>query len=205
MKMTNRRRNLLSFAFAALVALLLPALDASAQVPTWGRNRDYGNDRHYGYDTRGLRDAIRRVESRSDDFQNHVDRALDRSRYDDTRREDRINDIAREFRNASQRLRSRFNERDINRSSNEARQLLQIASRIDRFMSRNRLDSRAESEWSQMRSDLRVIANAYRIGMNDSYDDGYYRRGQNDDYRRDRQRDNDRNRRNNDRGWRWPF
>jgi hypothetical protein len=191
MKMTNRRRNLLSFAFAALVALLLPALDASAQVPTWGRNRDYG------YDSRGLRDAIRRVESRSDDFQNHVDRALDRSRYDDTRREDRINDIAREFRNASQRLRSRFNERDINRSSNEARQLLQISSRIDRFMSRNRLDSRAESTWSQMRSDLRLIANAYRIGMNDSYDDGYYRR--------DRQRDNDRNRRNNDRGWRWPF
>lgn len=202
--MTNRRRTLAG-AFAALIALLLPTLTASAQsnVPWWGRGRDTRNDR-YRYDTRAVRDAVRRVESRSDDFQDHLDSALDRSRYDDSRREDRINQTARDFRNAARRLRDRFNERDLYRSESEARQLVQIGSRIGQFMSRNRLDSRTVSDWNEISYNLRVIADAYNLNYRDG--GGYY--GNDDDYRRDRDRDRDRdnNRRwPNDRGWRWPF
>lgn len=162
--MTNRR--ILSTALvAAFIALLLPSLTASAQNgPWWGRGRD--NDR-YGRDGRGLREAIRRVEERSDDFADRLDRALDRSRIDDTYREDRINQAGRDFRNAAGRLRNRFNDRDFNRSHGEARELLRVAARIDRFMSRHRLDGRAESEWNRMRSDLRLIADAYNIRMDD--------------------------------------
>ncbi|HVF29088.1 MAG TPA: hypothetical protein VM943_12655, partial [Pyrinomonadaceae bacterium] len=139
------------------------------------RNRDYGRNRDdYGYDNRSLRDAVHRVEDRSEDFEDHLDSALDRSRYDDSRREDRINEVVKEFRDSSRRLKSRFNNgRDLNRSADEARRLLQISSRIDQFMSRNRLDSRTMSDWSQIRSDLRVIANAYGISTRD-YD---YNRG----------------------------
>lgn len=189
------RRKLFTFAAAAFIALLLPLFTASAQSndPWWsrGRNRDDRYNRHYN--SRALREAVRRVEERSDDFQDRLDSALDRSRYDDTQREDRINGVGREFRDAARRLRDRFRENDIYRSESDARQLLRIASRIDRFLSRNRLDGRVISEWSRMRSDLNLIADAYNF-RNGGYD-------RDDDYRRNRP-----NRRfPNDRGWRWPF
>jgi len=152
---------------------------ASAQggYDPWNRNRDYRRDRRnddYGY--RSLRDSIRRVRNRSDDFRNHLDSALDRSRIDDTRREDRINDIAREFERAANRLDDRFdNGRDLNRSADEARHLLEVGARIDQLMARTRFrDGRVQSDWAQIRQDLRVIANAYG-GYN--YGNGPYRRG----------------------------
>lgn len=162
---------------------------ASAQSgPWWERGRDR-DDRNYGYNQRGLREAIRRVDDRSDDFKDQVDRALDRSRYDDTRREDRINDVARDFRNAARSLKNRFNERDLYRSENEARRLLQLGSQIDRVISRNNIDSRTRNEWSRISNDLRIIADAYNIRTRDrDYGNG---RG--------------RNRRNDDRDRRWPF
>ncbi|HYY55792.1 MAG TPA: hypothetical protein VE842_00600 [Pyrinomonadaceae bacterium] len=219
--MTDRRRIIPTILAAALVALCLPIL-ASAQgsYDPWNRNRDYGRDRdyrrdrrdngdygRYGYNNRGLRDSIRRVKDRSDDFRDHLDSALDHSRYDDTRREDRINDVAREFEQAANRLEDRFDDgRDLNRSAGEAQRLLQIGSRIDNFMSRNRLDGRVVSDWAQIRQDLRVIASAYgNSGYNGGYygNDGYYGRndgyyGNDDDYRRreeQRRREEERRRR----------
>ena len=190
--MANRRRFVPTVIVAALVALFLPVV-ASAQ---WGNNDRYGRrDRNNGrydnrYDYRSLRDAARRIDSRSDDFQRHLDSALDRSRYDDTRREDNINQMANEFRDAASRFRDRVGDgRDLNRSSNEAHRLLQLGSRIDRLVARIRLDSRTQSDWSQIRQDLRVISDFYGGGYNNG---GYY--GRDDDYY-----GNDRNRRRNDR------
>ena len=162
--MTNRRKNFLTIIAVALVALFLPIM-ASAQgnYDPWNRNRDNGrNRRNDDYINRSLRDSIRRVENRSNDFRAHLDSAMDRSRYDDTRREDRINNVAREFENAADRLKDRFGDgRDLNRSAGEAQRLLQIGVRIDQLMARNRFDGRVMSDWAQIRQDLRVIANAY--------------------------------------------
>lgn len=181
--MTNRLKLIPSLIAAALVALCLPVM-ASAQggYDPWNRDRDYRRDRRndnydrYGY--RSLRDSIRRVRNRSDDFRNHLDSALDRSRIDDTRREDRINDMAREFERAAHRLDDRFdNGRDLNRSADEARHLLEVGVRIDQLMARARLrDGRAQSDWAQIRQDLRVIANAYGSY---GYGNGPYRRNDN--------------------------
>jgi hypothetical protein len=190
-KMANRRRFVPTVIVAALVALFLPVV-ASAQ---WGNNDRWGRDRNNGrydnrYDNRTLRDAARRIDSRSDDFQRHLDSALDRSRYDDTRREDNINQMANEFRDAASRFRDRVGDgRDLNRSSNEAQRLLQLGSRMDRLVSRLRLDSRTQSDWSQIRQDLRVVSDFYGGRYNNG---GYY--GRDDDYY-----GNDRNRRRNDR------
>ncbi|HEX8143603.1 MAG TPA: hypothetical protein VF553_13465 [Pyrinomonadaceae bacterium] len=165
--MTNRRKLIPTIIATALLALCFPIL-ASAQggYDPWNRDRDYRRDRRdnnrYGYDMRSLRDSIRRVRDRSDDFRAHLDSSLDRSRIDDTRREDRINDIAREFERAAVRLDDRFdNGRDLNRSTNEARRLLEIGARLDQFMARSRWSGRAQSDWAQIRQDLRVIARAY--------------------------------------------
>ncbi|HEX8709139.1 MAG TPA: hypothetical protein VF723_12910 [Pyrinomonadaceae bacterium] len=197
--MANRRRIIPTVIAAALIALCLPALAAAqGNYDPWGRdrrdNRDYGRDRdyrrsggRYGYDNRAVRDAARRVDDRSGDFQRHLDSALDRSRYDDTRREDRINERAREFRSAADNFRDRLGDaRDLYRASNEARRLLQLASQLDRVVGRTRLDSRTASDWSQITQDLRLIADAYGLSFNGT--GGYY--GRDDDYRRNDRRNN---------------
>lgn len=207
--MTNRRSTLLTFAAAALVSLLLPVMASAQNRPWWDRGGDRRDDDYYGRrsgrisdsERRTLRDVARRIDSRSKDFQKDVDRLLDNSRYDDTRREDRINDLARDFRNAAARFRDRAGDsNDLNRSEGEARQLLDSASRINRVVSRVRLDSRTASEWSQISSDLRTVANIYGLRYSDY--GGGYGNGRDDDYGRDRNRD--RNNRGNNRGWRWP-
>ncbi len=185
--MANRRRFIPTVIVAALVALFLPVV-ASAQ---WGNNDRWGRN-NGRYDNRTLRDAARRIDDRSGDFQRHLDSALDRSRVDDTRREDNINQMAAEFRNAASRFRNRVGDgRDLNRGADEAQRLMQLASRIDRFVGRIRLDSRTQSDWSQIRQDLRVVGDFYRGAYND------------DDYNRGRRND----RRNNNNEWwrRLPF
>ncbi len=205
--MANRPRLIPAVIAAALLALCLP-LVASAQggYDPWGRNRDrdYRRNRDYGDDGRygnygNLRDVARRLDDRSGDFQSHLDSALDRSRYDDTRQEDNINEVARQFRNAAGRFRDRVNDRDG--GSNEARQLIQLGSRMDNVMARLRINSRAQSDWSQIRQDLRIVANAYGMNYGGGYggyggygNGGYGNRGGygNDDrYRRRRNTNND--------------
>lgn len=167
--MTNKRRFLPTIIAAALMALFLPLIASAQGNGSWNRDRRDNGDWRNGnrYDNRMLRDVTRRLDDRSGDFQRHLDSALDRSRYDGTRREDRINEIARDFRNAARDLRYSINDgRNLNRSSDEARRVLQIGSRIDQFVGRQRLDYRAASDWAQIRQDLRVIADIYNLNFN---------------------------------------
>ena len=174
--MTNRRTLTFSIFAAAILALCLPVL-AAAQggygYPDYGRNRN-GN---YGrYDERYLRDSIQRLDRLAKEFERDLDRALDRSRTDGTRREDNVNNQARQFRNAVSSLRSRFgNGRDLNRSRNEAQRVLQEAQGLNRVV---RIDNRLSYQWSQIQRELNVIADAYNLG------NGYYRNDRNDNRRR---------------------
>jgi len=182
--MTNRRTLSFSIFAAAILALCLPVL-AVAQggygYPDYGRNR---NDNYGRYDNRYLRDSIHRLDRLSKDFERDVDRALDRSRADGTRREDQINMRADRFRRAVSNLRSAFNNgRDLSRSRDEAQRVLQEAQQFDR-LGRRVMDNRVASEWAQIQQELRVISNAYGLGYG-GY--GGYNPGR-----------NDRNRNNND-------
>ena len=185
--MTNRRTLSFSIFAAAILALCLPIL-AVAQggygYPDYGRNRN-GN---YGrYDERYLRDSIHRLDRLSKDFERDVDRALDRSRVDGTRREDQINVRADRFRRAASNLKSAFgNGRDLNRSRDEAQRVLQEAQQFDRLGRSRVMDNRVASEWAQIQQELRVISNAYGLGYG-GYNNGGYNPGR-----------NDRNRNNND-------
>ena len=179
--MTNRRTLKFSLFAAGLLALALPAA-ASAQ---WGDNRGYGR-----YDDRGLRDSVHRLDSLAKDFERDMDRALDRSRANGSRREDQINNEVHQFRDAVGDLKSRVgNGRDLNRSESEARRVIQEADQLDRV-------ARRASQWSQIQQELRYISNAYGFRSNGGY-------GRDDDWRRnDRNRDRDRDRNNNDDWWR---
>src|SRR5215510_15891087 len=193
--MTNRRTLKFSIFAAGLLALALPAV-ASAQ---WD-NRGYGR-----YDDRGLRDSVHRLDSLAKSFERDMDRALDHSRVNGSRREDQINAEVHQFRNAVGDLRSRVgNGRDLNRSADEARRVLQEAQQVERIARPRWYDSRLSSEWSQIQQELRYISNVYGFRYNGGYgrdrDDDWRR---NDDYRRNDDRRNDRN--NNDWWRRIPF
>ena len=199
-EMTNQHTLKFSILAAAILALCLPAM-AAAQ---WGRdNRDRDRDRDrdgYGrYDERALRDSVHRLDRLAKDFEKNMDRALDRSRSNGSQREDRINEQVHEFRNAVGDLKSRIgNGRDLNRSADEARRVLQEGQEVDRVARPRWFDSRLSSDWSQIQRELRFISDAYGFryngggyGRDDDYRrrDGDYRRD--DDYRRQRDRIDD--------------
>ncbi len=190
--MTNRRFTVLTFAAVALAASLAPS-NASAQS-IWDRIRDRAeqeqrdedwrrgrrDDDRYGRrggrisdsERRQLRDLARRIEDRSRDLQRDVDHLLDNSRHDGSRREDRINGEARDLREAAQRFRNVAGDNDsLAGSRDEASRLLNEASRFSRMLGRLRVDSRTASDWNQLRSDLRQVANIYNLRFND--DRGY--------------------------------
>jgi hypothetical protein len=163
MKM-NRFKNLLTmFAFSLLI-LGLPAI-ASAQ---WGNNRNdgyYGGNRNGGiYDERNMRNVLNRLEDRSYSFARRLDRELDNSRYNDTRREDRIDDLAGDFRDAVDRLEDNFDAagnygRDD--SYREAQRVLSLGNRLENVLRRARLSYNLQNEWNAIRQDLRIIQNYY--------------------------------------------
>src|SRR5678810_1235436 len=184
--MTNRHTLKFSIFAAAILALALPVA-ASAQ---WGGR--YPDDRGYGrYDDRGLRDSVHRLDNLAKNFERDMDRALDHSRANGSRREDDINNQVHQFRRAVSDLKSRVgNGRDLNRSENEARRVLQEADDLDRFARRG-FDGRTSSEWSQIQQELRYISSVYGFGY------GGYGRDRDGDWRNDRNNRN-RNDRNND-------
>jgi hypothetical protein len=178
--MTNRHTLKFSFLATAVLALCLPVL-AAAQWGGYPDNR-YPNGRNGGYgryDDRYLRDSVQRLDRLAKSFENDMDRALDHSRVDGTRREDQINNVVHDFRRAVGDLKSRVgNGRDLNRSVNQAERVLALADQVDRFGSR-RLDSRTASEWSQIQSELRNISDIYGLNYRGRYRDDDYNRGRN--------------------------
>jgi hypothetical protein len=183
---------------AALAALSLPALAAAQGTydpygrPDYRRDRDDNNRRNNGrQDFRQVRDSARRLENASDRLQKDLDRALDRSRVDGTRREDNINRLAREFHRAASDLKDRSDDgRNLNRTEDEARRVFDLASQIGRVIRRNALyDNRVANDWSQIQNELNIIGDAYGYRLNGNNNGRY----------------NPRNNNNDDYGWRrWP-
>ena len=211
-KRTTLKFSILS---AAFLALCLPAI-AAAQ---WGRYPDnrypdnrYPDNRYPDngrYDDRYARDSAQRLDRLAKDFERDMDRALDHSRVNGTRREDQINNLVHDFRRAAGDFKSRVgNGRDLNRSYDEARRVVQIGDAVERQARPRWFDSRLSSEWSQIRRELQTIENIYGIRGNRGRVDDIYRDRRNDDIYRDRRNDDiyrDRNRSNNDWLRRLPF
>lgn len=197
--MTNRRTLTISIFATAILALCLPILAAAQGGYGYPDNRRNRNDNYGRYDERYVRDSIHRLDRLAKDFERDVDRALDRSRADGTRREDQINGRANNFRRAVSDLKSAFgNGRDINRSRDAAQRVLQEARQFDRIGQSRAIDNRVASEWSQIQQELRVISDAYGLGYDSYNNGGYDPNGRNDDYRRT---DRNRNRTNNNNDW----
>jgi len=134
---------------AVFLALISLAASASAQ------------SRAYRLNDRQARELLERIGNNSETFRLSLNAALDRSRFDGARRENEINRFVVDFTEATNRLTNRFNNRQA--VENDVRETLNRAAFIDGFMRRERLDARAQRDWSSLRADLDQLARAWNV------------------------------------------
>ena len=104
---------------------------------------------------------LHRIEEQSGKFRGTLDSALDRSRLNDTDREDDINAFIKEFDQEVKRLHDRFDEKKS--VAADVQSVLDRAARIDTFMRRRGLSEKAQNEWSALRTNLDQLAEAYTV------------------------------------------
>jgi hypothetical protein len=117
-----------------------------------------------GMNNRQVRQLIVSIENRTDVFRASLDRRLDRSRVNNTRTEDNINQFVADFESATDRLRDRFNSRQ--ETEVDVQEVLNRAAPIDSFMRRNRVGAQPERDWASLRTDLNTLARLYNVSWN---------------------------------------
>jgi hypothetical protein len=138
----------LNFIAVIAFAMTIMSLTATAQVVG-------------GYRDRQVRELLGRIETRTDSFKREIDLSINRTPISGTSREDRIADFIAAFETSTDTLKRTF---DSNRNiSSEVNDVLNRALFINRFMSRNRLSTRAQSEWNYLRTDLNSLARIYSV------------------------------------------
>jgi hypothetical protein len=107
---------------------------------------------------------IRTCERRTDDFRGQIDRALDHSRLDGTRRERRLNSLARRLESEMDTVRREFERHDDFMDIRQnVEQALDAAREIDSAMRHEYLERDAERAWRQLRSALDRLAARFDV------------------------------------------
>jgi len=115
----------------------------------------------YRLSDRDVQSILDRIKNESDTFRKSLDAALDKSRLNNTQREDDINAFVKDFYEETKRLRDRFDHHQSAVSDVET--VLDRGARIDRFMNRYPLTPRAQHDWGNVRADLEQLAAAYNV------------------------------------------
>ena len=108
-----------------------------------------------------MKELLERIERGAGKFRHSLNGALDHSRLDHSKAEDRINDFVKRFDQATDRLKSRFD--DDRSAASVVEDVLRRASEIDGFMRRHELRSDAQSDWADLRRNLDELAAAYSV------------------------------------------
>src|SRR6185503_11700113 len=104
---------------------------------------------------------IQQIENGGDAFRVSVTDAFFQRPYDRTRIEGNMDDALRSFKKATDQVRTRFDVRQL--AADDVRSLLDQAQPLDTFMRDQRLTERARDDWSTLRGNLSVLANAYNV------------------------------------------
>jgi regulator of protease activity HflC (stomatin/prohibitin superfamily) len=113
---------------------------------------------------RKVEQIIRSIENRSDTFRRSFAAALDRSRLDGTYTEASANEFVKNFEQATNDLRSRFNGRIA--VATDVDNILNSAAVIDQFLRTNLRQNRVQRDWTLLRVDLQRLATAYNVALN---------------------------------------
>lgn len=104
---------------------------------------------------------IQQIENGGDKFRVSLTDAFDLRPYDRTRSEGNMNDALRGFKKATDQVRIRFDAGQL--VSDDVQRLLELAQPIENFTRANSLTDRARDDWSTLRTNLNLLANAYSI------------------------------------------
>jgi hypothetical protein len=139
---------------AALAALVLSPVAADAQGRARGRV----------YAKVDVERIIKRVEEQSGSFRKAVDRQLDHSRLNGTRREDRINAQVKQYDRSVDELRREFSRRDSwMETRGNVERVLREASDVNRIIREAEFGPRLEADWNQLRRELNTLADVYNL------------------------------------------
>ena len=145
-------------ALASLCAVLVLSAPSEAQRRRGPRARGYTKDE--------VNRIINRVEDRSDVFVKLFDKSLDRSVLNGSRREDRLNQYARDLEKALDDLRREFDRKESYIETRpEVRRCLDIATDIDVAMRNRRLGTETERQWALLRTELNTLADVYGLPL----------------------------------------
>ena len=107
---------------------------------------------------------IKNVETRTDRFVSQFDNSLDRSRLNGTKREDNLNQRARNLETATDELRREFDRRDSwGENKDEVRRCLNIAADINATMRNRNFNRATENNWANVRAELNTLARVYNL------------------------------------------
>ena len=169
MNMTKLTKRIGSIAMAFVFLFGIFIVSGTVAEAQWrdrnnDRREDRRNNRWGSTNKRAIENLVRRVEDRTDSFVRQFDRALDNSRADGTRREDRLNELASELERATNQLRRGFDRSDsLQENRDEVERCISIASRIDRAVSRGRIGNGVQNSWRTLRNELNALARAYNV------------------------------------------
>lgn len=135
--------------------VLITADTANAQQPRWARGRTRAN----------VNQTIRRLETETDRFRRELDRALDSSPMDGTRREDRIEDRAAQLENATDELRREFDRRGDTwwETRENVSKCVTAARNLNRLLRDRRLNNLTRNSWARVQRELNTLAGYYGL------------------------------------------
>ena len=110
---------------------------------------------------RQVSSILQRIERSTNTFRTSLNLALVNQRVDQTRPQNDINNFEPDLGTAIDQFKNRFATRQAGTA--DVQNILQKASLVNGFMSRNRLNTRVQNDWAAVRTDLNALATAYGI------------------------------------------
>jgi uncharacterized membrane protein YvbJ len=104
---------------------------------------------------------LKQLEEDSDRFSKSLNQAVDQSKINGTNTEDQINGYVKQFEDACDRLKKDYDKSQDTRIS--AREVLQRAKTINKFMKKYPLTNTAQTDWGTVRNDINRIAVAHNM------------------------------------------
>jgi hypothetical protein len=106
-----------------------------------------------------LKDLLTRIDAHTNSFAKSADKAMDKSGFDGTPREDELNNHLKKFQKATAALK---NDYTAPNAKQDFETVLHHGVAIENFLRRNPLDG-VEEEWTALRSDLGELARGFNI------------------------------------------
>jgi hypothetical protein len=143
--------NLMRRVILTAILVTLAGNSTIAQVQAQGLKDRYDRSDRREQVRDDFEDLLRDIDNGARNFQRSLDRALDDSRLDGTRQEDNLNQVAKDLRNYTDRLKDDFNDNKPIRDDVE--QVLSAAQRIEDSINRRRSSRNSKDYWEDVRRD----------------------------------------------------